>query len=223
MKWIINIVLIGLGISLCGNNHVAALDTSPSPGLNEILDRVENRYATPGFSVYFFQISTLKAMNVTDYANGRIFARRPGMMRWEYNAPNPQLIVADNKDIWIYRPEDNQVSHGAAPEFFKGGNGAGFLSDMTRIRKDFNATLESTDQTDGFRVKLLPKNTAYEVTAVYLTVSAATFEITVLSTLNAYGDETRFELSGYQYDPVPDLSLFQFKVPEGVEVLTLDQ
>ena len=229
MKRIITQLAMGIGIVLCLNLHASAQtaqtpsDTVASPSLNDILDRVEKRYSGPGFSVYFFQISTLKAMNVTDYASGRIFVKKPGMMRWEYKTPNPQLIVANSKDIWIYRPEDNQVSHGAAPEFFKGGNGAGFLSDMTRIRKDFNAILEHSDKTDEFRIKLIPKTAAYEVTAIYLTVSAATDEIKILTTLNAYGDETRFELSLYSYDPVPELSLFQFTIPEGAEVLTMDQ
>ncbi|MDX9785378.1 MAG: outer membrane lipoprotein carrier protein LolA [Desulfobacterales bacterium] len=228
MKQIIHLLLIGLALLLCvtanglAQTAPAPLDPGTAPSLDDIMDRVENRYSGPGFSVHFFQISTLKAMNVSDYAGGKMLVKRPGKMRWDYETPTPQLIIADNKDLWIYRPEDNQVSHGAAPQFFSGGNGAGFLADMASIRKDFNVSLESSDQSDSFRIKLIPKTSSYEVTAIYLTVSAVTFEINVLSTLNAYGDETRFELSGYRFDPVLDSELFQFKIPEGAEVLTLD-
>lgn len=229
MNKTIYMLLIGLAICL-GAKNTGNAQTAPAPigpaavlSLDDIMDRMENRYSGPGFSVRFFQISTLKAMNVSDYASGKILVKRPGRMRWDYETPAPQLIIADSKDLWIYRPEDNQVSHGAAPAFFSGGNGAGFLADMASLRRDFNATLEPSDQSGGYRIKLIPKKNTYEVTAVYLTVSAETFEITVLSTLNAYGDETRFELSSYQFDLALDSELFQFKIPKGAEVLTLDQ
>jgi outer membrane lipoprotein-sorting protein len=42
-------------------------------------------------------------------------------------------------------------------------------------------------------------------------------------TLNTYGDETRFELIDYQFNQTFFPTLFQFVVPEGAEVLTLDQ
>jgi outer membrane lipoprotein carrier protein len=191
--------------------------------LNEILNRVEARYSGPGFSVQFAQTSTLKAMNISDSATGRILVKRPGLMRWEYEAPNVQLIIANPTDIWIYRPEDHQVMHGASPDFFKGGNGAGFLSNMTLLRQDFNASLESADPGTSYRIKLIPKKKTYNVAEIYLTVSAKDFEITALSTLNPYGDDTRFDLSHYAFDQKFSAGLFKFKIPEGTEVLSLDK
>jgi outer membrane lipoprotein carrier protein len=191
--------------------------------LDEILNRVEARYSGAGFSVQFAQTSTLKAMNISDSATGRILIKQPGLMRWEYETPNVQLIIANPTDIWIYRPEDNQVMHGEAPEFFKGGNGAGFLSNMSRLRQDFTASLEDADARTGYRIKLIPKKKTYDVAAIHLTVSPKDFEITALSTRNPYGDDTRFELSHYAFNQKFSPGLFKFTVPEGAEVLSLDQ
>jgi outer membrane lipoprotein carrier protein len=225
MEKAIKIVWMGLVLSLLGAGALYSEETAaPSAmSLEAIMNRVEARYAGPGFSVRFLQTSTLKAMEITDTATGSIFVKRPGMMRWEYETPTTQVIVADSKDLWIYRPEDNQVMHGAAPAFFGGGKGAGFLSDITRIRKDFDVSLEKSDSAGNPRIKLIPKNKTFDVATIYLTLSATAFEISNLVTLNTYGDETRFELIDYQFNQTFFPTLFQFVVPQGAEVLTLDQ
>lgn len=217
------IFLIGSATAVGVEPQGAPPAHSVATSVESILDRVIARYEGPGFVVRFVQTSTLKAMNITDSAAGQIFIKRPGMMRWEYDAPSAQTIVSDGTDLWIYRPEDNQVMHGAAPAFFSGGKGAGFLSDMNRIRQDFDATLESPESPGVYVVKLTPKKTTYDVSAIRLMVSTLTAEVTTLITRNAYGDETRFELIDYRFDQVLAPSLFQFTIPEGAEVLTLDE
>jgi outer membrane lipoprotein carrier protein len=93
--------------------------------LSKILDGLENRYAGPGFSAKFFQESMLKAMQISDTAEGKLTVKRPGKMRWEYTIPDVQTVVSDGRTMWIYRPADNQVMVGKAPSFFAGGKGAG--------------------------------------------------------------------------------------------------
>ena len=66
-----------------------------APDLTEILTRLEERYAVIDFSASFVQHSTLKAMDITDTATGKIFIKKPGKIRWEYHAPDRQIIVSD--------------------------------------------------------------------------------------------------------------------------------
>lgn len=214
-----------LAVTLFGSTPLFSQETTSSntASIDSILSRVEERYAGAGFSVRFLQTSTLKAMQISDTASGSIFVKRPGMMRWEYESPSPQLIIADGKDLWIYRPEDKQVMHGAAPEFFSGGKGANFLSDITRIRKDFDVSLESPDSEGNPRVRMIPKKKTQDVAAIQLTLSGKTYEIFNLVTLNAFGDQTRFELADYKFNENFSPGLFQFVPPQGTEVLKLEQ
>ena len=80
--------------------------------MEEILKNVEKRYAASDFSTRFYQTLTLKAMDITDNATGRAFFKRPGMMRWEYEKPDRQIIITDSDTLWIYRPDDDQVMIG---------------------------------------------------------------------------------------------------------------
>ena len=86
--------------------------TSPdasSISKEKILEKLEVRYNTADFSADFFQESTLKALDITDTASGKVWFKHPGMMRWEYKTPENYAIISDGKNLWIYRPEDNQV------------------------------------------------------------------------------------------------------------------
>ena len=51
--------------------------------LEQILDRLEQHYTNKSFTAEFSQESTLKAMEITDFATGKMYVRYPGMMRWE--------------------------------------------------------------------------------------------------------------------------------------------
>ena len=43
-------------------------------------------------------------------ASGLFYLRRPGRFRWEYLAPEQQLIVCDGRDIWMYERDLEQVT-----------------------------------------------------------------------------------------------------------------
>lgn len=193
-----------------------------SPPLDKIMEEVEKRYAGPGFTARFDQKSTLKAMEITDTAFGKVFIKRPGMMRWEYEAPEKQVIITDSTNLWIYRPLDNQVMTGDAPSYFKDGKGASFLSNMKIIRQNFDVTPEETDEF-YYILKLVPKEKKFDISAIYLSISKATFDVARVVTYNSYGDETFIEMSDFQFNQNLEDSLFHFTVPEGADILQLEE
>jgi outer membrane lipoprotein carrier protein len=199
-----------------------AVAAEKAPGLEQLLDGIEKRYAGTGFTADFFQESMLKAMQITDTAEGRLIVQRPDKMRWEYSMPDIQIIITDGESMWIYRPADQQVMVGPAPEFFGRGKGAGFLSDIRQIRKSFKVALQQAENDAYHRLRLLPLKPMPELSEVILSVSKTDYRIDQVVTFNAYGDETRIVLTDYRFDMDPDDALFDFKIPEGVEVVPLD-
>lgn len=191
--------------------------------LQQILDRVETRYGGKGFQADFAQESTLKAMEITDFASGKVFVRYPGMMRWEYEKPDKQIIITDGFKLWIYRPTDNQVMTGEAPVFFRDGKGASFLSDIKLIRQKFNISLEKSKDDFYYELKLLPLEKTLDVSDIRLTVTKDTFTVIRITTYTSYGDENRIEFLNLQFNVQLDDSLFSFKIPKGVDVLQIDE
>ncbi|MCF8053072.1 MAG: outer membrane lipoprotein carrier protein LolA [Desulfobacterales bacterium] len=211
-------MLAAICLLLAAGVPAAAADLS----VDDILAGVEARYKGPGFSARFFQESTLKAMDISDTAEGFILIKRPDMMRWEYEKPEYQLIVTDGDVLWIYRPEDRQVMIGDAPDYFGGGKGAGFLSDIRSVRENFIVVPGESDAAHHV-LKLLPKEDKYNVESIRLFIARDRFEIVRVVTENRFGDETRLAFSELTFGLDPKDSLFRFEVPAGTDVLQLGE
>jgi outer membrane lipoprotein carrier protein len=213
-------------VLLGGLQDLGAAAESTNLTIDHILERVENKYADSKFSADFIQKSTIKAMEITDLATGKVYIKYPGMMRWEYEKPDRQIIITDADKLWIYRPEDNQVMTGNAPTFFRDGKGASFLSDIRLIRQKFDISLEQGEQGQSdlfYHLKLIPLEKTMDISLIRLMVSRQTFNVLQVSTQNFYGDETRIDLVNSAFDVDLEDSLFSFKIPEGVDVLQIDE
>lgn len=191
------------------------------PSVEELLDRVEARYDGPGFTARFVQASTIEAMDITDRADGKVFVKRPGMMRWEYQTPEPQIIVTDGDMLWVYRPEDNQVMTGAAPAYFGGGGGASFLSDFRVIRDRFEVSVAEEAEPDRFRLRLVPREDRLDISEVFLSIGKDEPIVDRIVTYNSYGDRTDIALDHYQFNQKIDDSVFRFRIPEGADIVQL--
>jgi len=233
MKSAIQLVLIGFCLYICLSLlancfpvSVFATDAQENTSqlsLEDIMAGVEKRYSITGFSASFRQTSTIKAMEITDNASGNITVKRPGKMRWEYEQPDPQVIITDGKTLWVYKPQDNQVMVGSYPTFFGDGRGASFLSDMNLIRQKFTITLESVTDDGHLILKLIPQNTGGDISKIDLIISINTFDIVQITTTNADGDETQIQLKDIQFYHQIDDHLFQFSIQDNMDVLQMDQ
>lgn len=197
--------------------------TAPAQALTpeELIAKIENRYDNQGFTANFMQQSTIRALQLTDFAEGRLAMVYPGKMRWEYLRPEQQLIIANNTQLWVYRPADNQVMTGDPRSFFSIGKGASFLSDITTLRKNFKATFPDSAMSGDYRLKLTPLTQHPDIAEILLTITRAEFNIYQISTVNHYGDTTDIELYDIKFT-IPDESNFQFTIPSGVDVVRLD-
>ncbi len=212
-----------LQIWALGAGLLLAVGSAAAGDLDNIIAGMETRYSGKGFSVTFFQESMLKAMQISDTAEGRLVVKKPGKMRWEYILPDPQTIITDGKTMWIHRPADNQVMVGRAPAFFGEGRGAGFLSDIRQIRKGFGVEVLPHKNNSHYRLKLTPKQPTPDIAEIFLSVDKTSYQVDQVLTLNSYGDETKISLDNYKFNLDPEDALFSMEIPDGVDVVELDQ
>jgi outer membrane lipoprotein carrier protein len=221
---ILAIIAIGSGMFFSADlGLMTAAAAEADLSLEQILDRMEAQYTNNSFKAEFSQESTLKAMDITDFANGKIYVRYPGMMRWEYEKPEKQVIITDAKKLWIYRPDDNQVMTGSAPAFFSDGKGASFLSDINLVRRKFNISLEPSKESFFYELKLQPIEKTLDVNDIRLSVTKKTFTVIRIITYNSYGDENRIELINHRFNVDLDNKLFSFDIPPGVDILQIEE
>jgi len=201
----------------------AAVRADSMPPLDYILKELEKRYTGSQFSADFLQESTIKAMEITDFASGRVYVRYPGMMRWEYEKPERQAIITDGHKLWIYRPLDNQVMTGNAPVFFRDGKGASFLSDIRLVRQKFTITAHPPENEYLYELRLVPREKTLNISQIRLYVVPGAFTIARIVTLDDYGDDTRIDIVNTQFNVELDPALFKFDIPKGADVQKLDE
>jgi outer membrane lipoprotein carrier protein len=193
--------------------------TDLDPLVAEILDAVEQRYASSAFAARFQIESTLKAMQVTDTAEGSLKVKYPGKMRWEYEKPEPMLFVTDGATLWMYQPRERQVTVGQADAVLGGSQGASFLSDIRLLRRQFRIELDPSGSDQLARLKLTPREAAFDIAFIILTIDRSTHDVVAVLTVNQYDDRTRIVFHDIVFQQKFPDALFQFEIPEGVDVL----
>jgi outer membrane lipoprotein carrier protein len=152
---------------------------------------------------------------ILESASGTFEIRRPGQLRWLYEQPYEQLLVADGLNVWSYDVDLEQVTVkpqaevlSSTPALLLGGSGH-VLDDFT-----YGGSFEDRG-TDW--VRLLPRDTDSNFDSVELgfndgTLSRMIFEDNLdQTTLVAMHDVVLNE-------PV-DAERFRFVPPEGVDVV----
>jgi outer membrane lipoprotein carrier protein len=193
------------------------------PPVEYVLKELEKKYTGSQYSAEFLQESTIKTMEITDFAAGRLYVRYPGMMRWEYQKPERQVIVTDGKQLWIFRPQDNLVMTGNAPVFFRDGKGASFLSDIGLIRKKFKISMVRAEGEYLYELRMTPLEQTLNISEVRLFVTPRSYNIVRIVTMSNYGDDTRIDIINPQFNVTLDPSLFSFDIPPGADVQKIDE
>ncbi|MFO7859584.1 MAG: outer membrane lipoprotein carrier protein LolA [Desulfosalsimonas sp.] len=221
-KWFsIIAVLCMLCLSAGVPPAVGKEDAANGKTVEEVIEKLNDHYGEKNFTANFRQESTLKAMDITDSAEGRAWFKHPGKMRWQYEAPETYLIVTDGDTLWIHRPADRQVVVGDAAGHFGGGRGASFLADITRITDVFEASLANSDD-QSWRIKLIPRRQQGDLKQIYMEVNRKSLETEKVTTENIYGDITRIVFENVEFHPEMPDRLFDFEIPAGADVIQME-
>jgi len=189
--------------------------------VNEAVNKVQARYdATHDFTADVTQESTIASLGKTVTAHGTIAFKKPGKMRWDLTDNDPQLIVADGKTLWLYRPADRQVLKAPFDAAFRSSAPISFLTGVGKIAQDFDATLdgESPDH-QTFYLLLVPRQAGSGVGRLRLTVTRDSFDIRGAEVHDPLGNVSRLRFDNVKRNVGVSEDQFVFTVPTGVDVI----
>lgn len=151
-------------------------------------------------------------------ARGTLYLLRPGRFRWEYAAPNRQVIVADGKRVYLHDLELEQVSHQSQSKALA-GTPALLLADGGPIEAHFTAeALESSDGRDW--VELIPKDKDTDVVRIELGFGGKELDSMIM--VDSFGQETRLDFSATQRNPKLEPGLFKVDEKAVQDFLSFD-
>jgi outer membrane lipoprotein carrier protein len=167
----------------------------------------------------FYQVLKDTSDNKVQESKGKVWIKRPGLFRWEYNDPYPQVIVADGQRILIYDPELDQVT--IKQEASAIGNAPALvLSGKYPLARDFKLT--EVDRGDQYQwVSLVPKQEDSDFAEI--SVAFLNDVLIMLELKDNLGQRTQIHFKSQKTNSVIDASKFHFNIPPGTDVIGGDQ
>jgi len=174
---------------------------------------------TTDFSASFQQIVTTRSPKRTFRRGGKVFFKRPGLMRWDYSDPDVVHYVSNGNYLWAYDAEDaSAVKMNVADSDLY--SALGFLSGTSSLSGSFIPEVSPGQMEGQFRVKLVPVTANGGYRYVVLTVSGQTGEVVETEVVDPVGNVSKIRFESPKYVPIP-VSAFDFEVPAGVTVQDL--
>lgn len=209
-------ILLGLVLSAADRKVRAA---APEPSAAEALARrLDKHHQSLGdMTATFVQTYRSGLMQREIRESGTVSIKRPGRMRWEYVKPEKKLFVADGTTFYFYVPADRQVI--VRKSAGERGIPSLLLSGRSGILSEFAVALETSSTPGRQRLRLTPRKADPEVETVFLEVDEGV-RVRSIEVLDPQGSRSRFLFDQIRENVGLRESLFQFRVPKGVEVVT---
>ncbi len=209
------VLMVCLGLSAYGQEAVG-----------DVVDKLQAQYdQTNDYSALFTQETISKSLGAPAVINGKVYIKKPGMMRWEYTDPKKQQIISDGQTLWFYIPDDKQVRIYKTAEAFENLPFLNFLFGKGKIKDDFTATLGDPGKekaNDYYLIVLAPKSQNSSIDKVLILVTKKDYIISQLNTYDVLGNVTRIAFKDISVNSGLKDSMFHFIVPDGVETIKIE-
>lgn len=159
-------------------------------------------------------MSGLKVSGLNKTFSGSMMVQRPNKFRWHTKAPAEQLIVANNKTLWIYDPDLEQATRQAVDKQMANTPALLLSGDSKAIAKNFKVTQPKASQ-DTFVLYPKSENAAFQSLA--LAFLNGTPKAMVLN--DSLGQQTTITFKQVRLNKSIAAKNFKFSAPEGVDVI----
>ncbi len=210
------ILLILLTVILFGKIDLFAQD------VNDIIENVQDTYDDmDNLSAHFLQRQTFKLSETLTETKGKIYIKNGKKYRFE---SEDQVIVTDGKDVWTY----NAISQQLLIDHVRENSGAFLPRDLLfKYPKTHYATLLKTEPGKAhkqFLIRLDPKEDSQGfLKNIKIWVEDETWLINKIETTDLSGNSSLFIITNMDYHTKISDTLFQFKAPEGADVVDMRQ
>jgi len=233
--------LISALVLFLATGQSTMLRAQTSPQAAPIVHAVENRYHSAKTLKAIFLERYSSARDSLQIESGTVYFSRPGRMRWEYEAPQTKLFVADGKTVWFFVPADHTVTRAPMKESADWRTPLALLTGKTKLSNLCDRIdLAAAPATPGHvTLRCLPRGEGKKSAEssgvvngdaslagpdqpfdqVLLEVDRETGELADVRVLQPGGIELDFRFGNWVENLPLEESLFHFQPPLGVAIV----
>ncbi len=195
---------------LAVTSNIASAASDARVQLNKFFSDVQSMQGS-----FVQQVYSKKGV-VTDTAKGQLTLARPGKFRWVYSSPDPQQIISDGRNVWIYDKDLDQVTVKPLTKAME-STPAAILMHKAVPDKHFNI-LEMNDKANGwnwFYLKPHRKSSDFRAVQMGLDKSGKLKQMVLYDHI---GQKTVITFNAVTNARI-NHNQFNFKPPSGVDVI----
>ncbi|MGY2461530.1 outer membrane lipoprotein carrier protein LolA [Vreelandella sulfidaeris] len=177
--------------------------------LTERLDPLENYQAA--FEQQILDSSGERLQS----ARGEMWLSRPGLLRWEVEAPYSQTVVSDGDDVYLYDPDLEQVTVQAMDERVTHTPALLLSGSVDELTDSYEVFYEQDGGEDVFTLVPISVDTLFEELSMVFDEDS----LTELWMMDSTGQRTAITFSNITSNSNIDQSMFDFEIPEGTDVI----
>ncbi|MDO8785953.1 MAG: outer membrane lipoprotein carrier protein LolA [Syntrophales bacterium] len=193
--------------------------------LSELIAKTQESYEkTEDLRARFVQEITIRSLDKIEREEGLFYFKKPRNMSWDYLKPKAKRIVLTREKGYLYIPEDHAVYVQDGESIFKSSPTIKFFSGIGKFQNDFQINFSQPDPTDragNYLLTLVPRNSAYGIQKLFLTIDRDNFLILRCSFTDIYGNATTIRFTDIKVNSKLSDKLFNFVPPPGIEVVNM--
>jgi outer membrane lipoprotein carrier protein len=199
---------------------------APAQSIGEILSKTEANYRSIHAFTAIFSQKTVSAAATTlgaEKAGGKLYYAKPHQMMWEYEKPEKQEFVANNKIAWLYTKDENRITLFDAQRLFASPLASAFFDGALKLRDHFNVTLDPILSTPAIAVlQLTPLRPDPSIKLAYLWIDLRNYLISRVQTRDLLGNTNEITINSFTPRPSLNPGLFHLHVPAAVKVFDVN-
>lgn len=194
-------ILIGLILSNC------AIAASAKQNLQNTLDQIKSIQAN-------FKQTIGKGNRILGQTSGTLAMKRPGRFRWQTKKPK-QLVIADNKRLYVYDQDLNQVTVQSLSKGVGGSPALFFIAYRRSVLNGFNISQRQKGAEVTYTI--IPQET--KANFKYLKLTFNGLQIKRIYLRDNLGQVAKMVLRNVKVNPRLSQAWFYFKPPKGADVV----
>lgn len=196
----------------------AAAQTAAEGGVEQLVSAMQERYESlESFEAGFTQRMTNAASGETVERTGTILFKRPSMIRWQTETPEPELLIIGPQDVWTWFALEETAYRYTVDQVLDSKTMLRFISGRASLDEDFWVADMGTE--DGLRkLQLMPKQPETSLVEALMWVDPERAVMVKTTVFDFFGNENTVELTGLELDVPLDDDVFTFTPPQGADV-----
>ena len=192
--------------------------TASAQSASELTSDLQAKYdSLASFESEFTQVLRNAASGEEDLRTGKMFFKKPQLIRWENLEPEPELLVIGQDIVWDYFEFEEAAYKYPVSDILNSKTMIRFISGQSHLEQDFYVDKEGEE--DGLvKLSLVPKEPETQLVQAYVWVDPATHLFKRILLLDFYNNENDLTFENLKENPNLSDDMFTFTPPEGVEI-----